>query len=332
VQLTDADLSQVGSLPITVTNASEGNWTSNALNLTVAAGTPTLIGLSPTAAMAGSTPVTLTASGSSFMPNSSIQVNGATRSTTYISATQLSTTLTSADLAFAGTLSITVTTPNGGTSAALAFTVNNPVPSLAAMSPVSVTAGGPAFTLTVSGANFVPGSVVRIAGANRATTFVSSSQLSASIPASDIAVAGSLSVTVFNAAPAGGASSALALAVNNPVPSISTISPNPALALAGSFTLTVNGTGFVAGSVVRIDGAIQPTTFVDKTQLQARVNGGLLSVGVHSVTVFNPTPGGGSSNAVNLTIVSILGELFPGLEPGLALLTREPGTFVAVSA
>lgn len=333
VQLSATDFSQVGSLAITVSNSSEGNWTSNTLNFSVAAGTPILNSISPSAATVGSGPLTLTATGSSFMSNSVLQVNGAARSTTFISGTQLSTTLNSSDLATAATMAITASTPGGGTSSALTFTVNNPAPSLSTMAPTSVTAGGSSFTLTVGGSSFVTGSVVQVNGANRSTTFVSDSQLTASIPASDIAAAGNLSITVFNAAPGGGASSPLTLSINNPVPSISSVSPNPALALASSYELTVSGTGFVTGSVIRIDGASQTTTFISATQLQANVSGGLLDVGVHSVTVFNPTPGGGTSNSVNLTVISILGELLPTLpESSLAMATARAESFFSVAA
>jgi inosine-uridine nucleoside N-ribohydrolase len=331
VQLSAGDLSQVGNQPLSVSNSSEGSWTSNAINLTVAAATPTLSSLSPSTATAGGAPLTLTATGTSFMSNSFIQVNGAARSTTFISGTQLSTTLNSADLATAGSLSITAATPGGGTSSALAFTVNNPVPALSTMSPAAVLAGGSGFTLTVSGFNFVPGSFVRVNGANRSTTFVSATQLTASIPASDIAVAGASSITVFNAAPGGGTSPALTLSVNNPVPSISGISPNPALALASGYTLTVTGSGFVRGSVIQIDGASQTTTFVSATQVQAKVNGGMLAIGVHTVTVFNPTPGGGTSNPVNLTVISILGDLVPtSPESSLASLAAQPESFFSL--
>ncbi|HEU5232586.1 MAG TPA: hypothetical protein VFU50_06975 [Terriglobales bacterium] len=333
VQLSAADFSQVGNLAITVSNSSEGNWTSNTLNLSVAAAAPTLSSISPSAATAGSGPITLTATGSSFMSNSVLQVNGAARSTTFISGTQLSTTLTSSDLATAGSLAITASTPGGGTSSALTFTINNPAPSLSTISPTTVTAGGSGFTLTVNGSNFVGGSVVRVNGANRSTTFISTTQLTASIPASDIAAAGNLSITVFNAAPGGGTSSAVTLAVSNPVPSISSVSPNPALALASSYTLTVTGSGFVKGSVIQIDGGAQPTTFISATQVQAKISGGLLSIGVHSVTVFNPTPGGGTSNSVNLTVISILGQLMPP-PPDLSLtpLDARPESMVSLAA
>src|SRR5207245_312791 len=67
---------------------------------------------------------------------------------------------------------------------------NNPVPSIATLSPTSATAGGPAFTLTVNGSNFVNASTVNFAGAAKTTTFVNANQLTAAILASDIATAG----------------------------------------------------------------------------------------------------------------------------------------------
>lgn len=333
VQLSAGDLSQVGNQGLSVVNSSEGNWTSNTINLTVAAANPTLNGISPTSATAGSSPITLTVTGTSFMANSFVQVNGAAHSTTFVSGTQLATTLTVADLASAGSLSITVSTPGGGTSGPLVFTVNNPVPGLSALSPASVVAGSSGFTLTVTGSNFVPGSTVQVNGASRSTTFVSGTQLTATIPASDIGVAGFVSITVFNPAPGGGASSALTLAVNNPVPSISSVSPNPVLAVASSYTLTVTGTGFVRGSVIRIDGTPQATTYVSSTQVKAQVSGGILAIGVHAVTIFNPTPGGGTSNSVNLTVISLLGELTPSsTESSMVAVTTRPESFACVAA
>ena len=333
VQLSAGDLSQVGNQGLNVVNSSEGNWTSNTINLTVAAASPTLNSISPSATTAGSSPITVTVSGSSFMTNSFVQVNGAAHSTTFVSGTQLATTLTSADLASAGSLSITVSTPGGGTSGSLVFTVNNPVPGLSALSPATVVAGGPGFNLSITGSNFVPGSVVQVNGANRSTTFVSATQLTAAIPASDIAVGGFVSITVFNAAPGGGTSSPLTLAVNNPVPTISSVSPNPALAIASSYTLTVSGTGFVRGSVIRIDGTPQATTFVSPTQVNAQVNGGILAIGVHAVTVFNPTPGGGTSNSVNLAVVSLLGQLLPNSpESSVSALAARPESLFSLAA
>ncbi|HYL14388.1 MAG TPA: hypothetical protein VEV41_15200 [Terriglobales bacterium] len=83
----------------------------------------------------------------------------------------------------------------------------NPVPSLASISPPSEIAGGPAFTLTVNGSNFIPASTVQWNGSNRTTAYVNATQLTASISAADIAAAGTSGITVFNPAPGGGTSS-----------------------------------------------------------------------------------------------------------------------------
>ncbi|MFY7739660.1 MAG: M14 family zinc carboxypeptidase, partial [Flavobacterium sp.] len=74
-----------------------------------------------------------------------------------------------------------------------------PNPTNDSVSPTSKLAGSGAFTLTVNGSNFVNGeSIVRWNGANRTTTFVSATQLTAAINATDVATAGSANVTVFN--------------------------------------------------------------------------------------------------------------------------------------
>ncbi len=77
---------------------------------------------------------------------------------------------------------------------------------LTSISPSVVATGGPAFTLTVNGGGFAPSAVVNVGpnGTNpRLTTFVSATQLLASIPASDIATAGSLAISVTTPVPGG---------------------------------------------------------------------------------------------------------------------------------
>ena len=113
--------------------------------------------------------------------------------------------ISSGDIAAAGSANVTVLNPapGGGTSNAVSFAINNPSPQISAINPSSATAGGAAFTLTVTGAGFVPGSVVRWNGTDRSTSFGGSSQLTASIPASDIAAGGSAAVSVVQSCPRG---------------------------------------------------------------------------------------------------------------------------------
>ena len=88
----------------------------------------------------------------------------------------------------------------------------------------------------------------------------------------------------------------------NPVPTITSITPNTAV-VGSTPTVTVTGTGFTVASVVNVDGAPIPSTFVSATQLTGAVPAGA-PAGVYSVTVFNPTPGGGTSNAVTFTLTN----------------------------
>jgi len=185
----------------------------------------------------------------------------------------------------------------------------NPVPTITSLSPISATAGGPAFTLTVNGANFVSGSTVQWGGSVRTTTFISSTQLTATITASDIATAGTVSVTVVSPAPGGGRSNALPFTIANPAPTLTSLSPVSATAGGPAFTLTVNGANFVSGSTVQWDGAARTTALVSSTQLTAAIAAGdIATAGVVNVTVVNPAPGGSTSNALPFEIAEFSPE------------------------
>ena len=121
-----------------------------------------------------------------------------------------------------------------------------PPPTLTALSPSSATAGGPGFTLTTTGSNFVRGSVVRWNGANRTTTFVNSTQLTAGIPAADIASPGAAQV-VTAANPDGAVSNALTFTIAPPPPDTTpptVTSALPADGATGVSTTTTVSAGF----------------------------------------------------------------------------------------
>jgi Domain of unknown function DUF11/Putative binding domain, N-terminal len=94
-----------------------------------------------------------------------------------------------------------------------AAATNNPVPAVTSLMPSSATAGSGQFTLTVNGSNFVSGATVSFNGTAETTTFVSASQLTASIPASAIATAGNVPVLVTNPTPGGGPSNTLTFSI-----------------------------------------------------------------------------------------------------------------------
>src|SRR5437899_5530153 len=160
-------------------------------------------------------------------------------------------------------------------------------------------AGGPQFTLTVIGTNYDNTSVVRWNGSNRATTFVSSTQLTAIVLAADIATAGTAQVTVKNST--GSASNAVTFTIVA-TPTVSSLNPTCATAGGPQFTLTVNGTNFAAISIVKWNGTALTTTFVSATQLTAVVPAALIATtGTASITVVSC---GATSNAQTFTIAA----------------------------
>jgi 6-phosphogluconolactonase (cycloisomerase 2 family) len=92
----------------------------------------------------------------------------------------------------------------------------------------------------------------------------------------------------------------------NPTPTITAISPpNGAIAGSAAFTLSIDGTNFVATSIVNFGGTALTTTFSTATELTAVVPAAAIgSTGTVTVAVTNPAPGGGTSNAINFTIFS----------------------------
>ncbi len=306
-----SDITAQGTAQITVVNPAPAVAASSAFSLNIVTGSPVpvLTSISPTSAGVGGAQFTLTANGSGFVNGSFVVWNGAGRTTTFVSTTQVTALIPATDLAAAGNIPVTVFTagPGGGTSAASTFTINNPTPEVSGISPSSAAAGSSTLTLTVSGlSGLVPTSVVQWNGAGRPTTYVNSSQLTAQIPSSDLATAGSNTVTVFNPAPGGGTSFGFPFSVRNPAPVIASLNPSTASANGDAFVLAVSGSGFVPASVVQWNGANRATNFVSGTVLQAQVLASdLVVTGSGSVTaivgVVNPTPGGGTATA-NFTI------------------------------
>jgi hypothetical protein len=92
--------------------------------------------------------------------------------------------------------------------------------------------------------------------------------------------------------------STMLLAQSNPVPLINNpLVPDASAPGSSSFTLTVNGTGFVSASTVNWNGRPLATTFIGSSQLTATVPAGdVATASTASVTVMNPAPGGGISN------------------------------------
>jgi endonuclease G, mitochondrial len=173
--------------------------------------TPIITSIDPTSDTLSAGPLTLTVSGSNFLPSSVVVWNNNTLVTTYISSVKLQAVVPI--LNSIGTVKVTVFTPNGGTSAALNFNtiygLNNPAPVVRYMSPAACLFGKSDFNITMTGNYFVSSSVVQWNGVPLVTTFVSSTLIRAAVPASLVATTGMVNVSVYTAPPMGGTSSSL---------------------------------------------------------------------------------------------------------------------------
>jgi len=88
----------------------------------------------------------------------------------------------------------------------------NPIPTLSSLSVTSAAHGGGNLSLVVTGSNLAAGATVDWDGSPRTTTRVDATHLSVAIPASDLAAAGTASITITN--PATAASNRLSFTIN----------------------------------------------------------------------------------------------------------------------
>ena len=266
---------------------------------------PVLSSLSPDVATAGQTGITITVMGSEFRRDSEVRWRGAALPTTYVSATTLAATVPDSLLRTGGTASVTVFTPQpgGGTSGSLQFTINNPVPVVTALSPDTSRVGRSNVQVTVSGTGFVPESQVQWNGQPRPTTFQSATRLTFVAPEGDVTQGGLVPVTVVNPAPGGGTSAAALFTFQNPVPVIRLLPSSGGTAGGPGFTLTIHGSNFAGGAVVRWNGVERPATVIDPSRVQVAVSSAdVATPRTVTLSVVNPLSGGIPSDLATFTV------------------------------
>jgi uncharacterized repeat protein (TIGR01451 family)/gliding motility-associated-like protein len=92
--------------------------------------------------------------------------------------------------------------------------------------------------------------------------------------------------------------------ITNPLPILTSISPNTICSGIGDNTITINGSNFNAASVVKINNVSRTTTFIDNTTLSAvLLASDIVSSGTSTITV--DTPGGGTSAGTTLTVTQV---------------------------
>jgi len=170
------------------------------------------------------------------------------------------------------------------------------------------------FSATVTGSTntSVTWQVNGVEGGSAATGTINSSGLyiaPTTVPSSNIVTVGAVSSADTTA------SGSSAVTLQNPVPVLTRIAP--ASVPAGAFAITVNGSGFVSGGQVLLEGSPLATTFVSSTQLTA--TGNESSAGTFSVAVMNPNPGSATSASQILQVTSTSGGNPPPSCSGMSL-------------
>ncbi|MBE3120190.1 MAG: hypothetical protein IMZ50_15735, partial [Candidatus Atribacteria bacterium] len=263
---------------ISISGAGAGNYTlgNTTANTTadITAATLTITASSGTMTYGGTVP-TITPSYSGLQAGDSAPATLPTCSTTATSTSPVGSYPSSCSGAVDANYTI------GYTAGSVSVTVNNPVPSITTLDPTSATAGGAAFTLTVNGANFVNGAIVRWNGTDRTTTYDSSTQLRAIILATDITAAEVPLVTVFNPTPGGGISDEKPFFITTTGALVASSTTETGIDLTitnGSVTAATTGTGTVTVAQYASDPGGTPTFTATGQYFDVQISGSFTSV------------------------------------------------------
>ncbi len=124
----------------------------------------------------------------------------------------------------------------------VSVTVDYLPPVISALSPPLNVAGNAAFTFNVQGSGFASASTIYWGTTALATQYVSSSQLAAQVPASDIAAAGTAAITVQTPSPGGGISNAMQFEIDSSAagdPTFATVTATVAPGSTATYPVTL---------------------------------------------------------------------------------------------
>jgi len=278
--------------------------------------TPAITSLAPSSINTGLA-YAIAVKGSGFTAASQVQWNGSAVASTFVSSGEIDLSGTST-LAAGTKISVTVVNPDPGGSTSGART-------LSVMAPVGVTVSPANKTLRIGqtqtfSAHVTNNSNTPVTWQVNGTTGGDSTHgtidakgvytAPAVLPpvtttqpgptaSTNAAPLPSVTITAISVADPTAAGS-VALNLENAVPTITSVTPNPIN--SGSQAITITGTGFAQGATISFAGAALPTTFSSPTQLTATATISLPAGGIAAVKVVNPTPGSAASNVIAVPV------------------------------
>jgi len=294
-----ADLvAQPGLVPVKVTNP--GGAMSNEVNLRVRPA-PVITQLDPAAVIDGAGAFRLTVLGRNFTSGSTVNLNGRAFSTAFGDEGRMFADVPADALAGRDAAGVTVVTADGVSS----NTVTLPVrarPVVSGNPPIQ--AGDSGATVVLSGSGFAPGTMIECRAAGGAPLAVSPSEVTlttirVTLPAACLAAEGTSTLRVIP--PNGPPSGDIPITILPP-PRIVRLARPSVDAASGPQRISVEGTGFLAGSSILVGGTELPAQ-LNEGRLEGEVPAGLLArPGTANVQVRGP--GGSLSNVAALAVTA----------------------------
>ena len=186
-----------------------------------------------------------------------------------------------------------------------------PTAELTSFSPSMATVGSLPEKITLTGSHFTTASVVWTNGPNSwpvslTTTFVSDTELKFTIPSQYVLSPGNLYITVIDSAPPYYQYNSLYLPIVNPVPVLNYILPTSVTAGTPNFILTLSGSGFIDSTTLLVNGA-EAGQYGSSSNTEASFgipSSSISTIGPVTIALYNPPPGGGTSAAQTLNVIS----------------------------
>ncbi len=319
---------------------------------------PVITSINPSSTTAGCTGVLVTILGSGFVGvdgGSVVEWDSLSTGTqylrpTFINSGELRLAVPDSYVKTADTAAIRVINPGLVASNSVVFTINPP-PAIQSLTPNSAVVGGAQFIFTVTGSGFVQGSTVQwstLSGSvtDLATTFVTSTQLRATVPASLIGTAGTARITVINP-PCGVLSNVVNFEIVAKLTITTTSLPNGTVGVAYSAQLAAAGgtqpyswsatglpawltlnasTGVLAGTPTATGAFTFTVRVTDRSENQATASFTITVSAALTITSASPLPGGTVGTAYSQTLAAT-----GGLQPYSWSATGLP-TWLALNA
>lgn len=285
---------------------------------------PLVNSLDPPATIASATDTTLTINGGNFTSGATVNWNGAAQSTVFVSASQLTATISAALLTTPGAAQVSVT-QSGFTANPLIFQILLPYGNVTSYSPTQFTAGVGA-NIEVYGQNFDSAAVIFFDWKAVSTTWDSANHLTGIIPNFDITGNGPHKVFVYNAAvPAGQPS------LNLPQQPVNFGGISVTATSAGSFSVTnISPASVTLGSPYYALTGLNASDFANPGGTGSCTNGQVLAPSAHCSIFVSYTPSVQGNEIALVTVnsngtgnpqnVTIKGQGIPPAAPQVSLL------------